>query len=334
MNARWLSNLRGAWRDWGSRFRSSVALTPVRIAVAYLVVGSSALLLSDVVFVQYLSEPLLSRIQAVKGAIEVLLTAGFILLLTGRRERQLQRHIDRLDRQHEQLEVLHRVLRHNLRNDLNVVRGYTRWIETQSETDRVDSACAKVLGTVERMTRYTEQASRIRRITGCEATTWTYELTELIPALLEAHPWVTSDVDLSVSLPDSATVTANHMFRPALEEVLTNAIEHNDATQRRVAIEVRSAGERVEISVSDNGPGIPDHEITPLREGEESPVVHPSGLGLWFVAWTIRHSNGTLRFETNDWGGTTVRIRVFEAAADAAPVRTNAGDTDPQTERF
>jgi signal transduction histidine kinase len=213
------------------------------------------------------------------------------------------------------------VLRHNLRNDLNVIHGYARWVQEQSS--QFDSACAKILATVDRMTRYTEQASRIKRITDGETLVRTYDVTELIPRMLDDHPQVTDDVDLSVSLPNSAPVTANHMFESALAEVVTNAIEHNDAETPRLAIDVRTvdgANRTVEISVSDNGPGIPDEEVEPLRDGTEGPVVHLSGLGLWFVAWTIRHTGGTLRFEPNDWGGTTVRLRVSEISEHLDPI--------------
>jgi signal transduction histidine kinase len=295
-------------------------LTPLRMSLAYLVLGLGALYVSDVVFVRYLTDPLLSRIQAIKGGVEVFLTAGFVFLLTARREAQQQQHIDRLDQQHEQLQVLHRVLRHNLRNDLNVIQGYTKRLLERLETTQRDSECEKILETAEQMERYTEQATRIKRITEGEDLLQSYDLTELIPRLVD-HPRVTDDVAVSVSVPDSATVVANRMFEAALREVVTNAIKHNDSETPRIAITVLPAAgpsHVIEIQVSDNGPGIPDGELKPLQEGKEEPVVHLSGLGLWFVAWTIRQSDGTLDFEGNEEGGTTVRIQVPRAPGESS----------------
>jgi signal transduction histidine kinase len=317
---RWAVNERSDWRYWKSRLRVDTELTPLRISLAYVVLGLTAVVIFDVLFIQYLSDPLLKQVQTVKGTVEVFLTAGFIFILTARRETQLQENIDRLNQQHEQLQVLHRVLRHNLRNDLNVIQGYMSRIQTGLETAQFDSECAKILETTEQLTRYTEQANRIKGISEGDNPTRTYDLTELIPRLVADHPRVTSDIDTSVSVPDSATVVANHMFESALTEVLTNAIEHNDSETQRVEIEVLPENGTVhviEIRVMDNGPGIPNAELKSLREGEEEPVVHLSGLGLWFVSWTIRQSRGRLNFEENEHGGTTVCIQVPRESTDS-----------------
>ena len=69
----------------------------------------------------------------------------------------------------------------------------------------------------------------------------------------------------------------------------------------------------IEVRISDNGPGIPESELEPLRAGKEEPVVHLSGLGLWFVVWTVRHSGGDIDFETEEQAGTTVILRVPRA---------------------
>lgn len=314
--ARWFGDHRSDWRHWAPRLGTETALTPLRISVSYLVVGMGALFLSDVVFVQYLTEPFLSRIQAVKGGVEVILTAGFIFALTARREAQLQRSIDQYNRQNEQLQVLHRVLRHNLRNDLNVIQGYATWLHERLQTEQFASKCGKIIETSERMTRYTEQAARIRGITKGDDLTRTYDLTETIPTLLDRHPQLTEDVDVSTRIPDSARIEANQMFEAAVKEVLTNAIKYTDAETPRIDIDVGpayGAPDMLEIRISDNGPGIPESEIEPIRTGKEGPVVHLSGLGLWFVAWTVRHSGGEIDFETSEGGGTTVVLRLPRA---------------------
>ncbi|MDZ7731370.1 MAG: ATP-binding protein [Natrialbaceae archaeon] len=56
------------------------------------------------------------------------------------------------------------------------------------------------------------------------------------------------------------------------------------------------------MTIVDNGPGIPDHELAVLDEGEETPLQHGSGLGLWLVYWLVDKSNGSLEFETGEDG--------------------------------
>lgn len=291
-------------------------LTPLRIALAYSALGFLALYVSDVLLVRYYSDPLLSQIQAVKGSIEVLLTAGLIFGLTHRLDTQHRRDLDRLRQQHQELQVLHRVLRHNLRNDLNVIQGYAALIQDQSTTAEIHPACRKILNTVEKMMTYPDHASRIKEVNDSYTRTVAHDLTEGVPSLLETNPLVTDDIDISTSVPDRATVAVNPMFEEAVDEVLTNAIKHNDSETPTVRLEVdvdSGPARMVKLRVSDNGPGIPESEVNPLRAGKEDQLFHRLGLGLWFVEWTVRNSGGHLGFEENDLGGTTVVIHVPKA---------------------
>ena len=301
-----------SWRYWGQQFLPSFDLTPLRIALAYTVFGFTALFASDVLLVRYVTEPLLSQLQALKGGVEIVLTAGVIFLLTSAREAQLRQQLHQLNQQREELDVLHRVLRHNLRNDLNIILGYADLLHDNLQSEHLSPKCAEILDTVDDMIQYTDQATRINQIVDNGGLV-TYDLTERLPAVIEDHPLLTSDVEVSTTLPECATVEVNPMFEEALHEVLTNAVTHNDTETPRIAIHVdpgSGPSQMVEIRVIDNGPGIPGAERNPLREGETNPLLHLSGLGLWFVTWTVRHSGGTLTIEDNDCGGATVRIQV------------------------
>jgi len=305
-----------AWEYWLRRLFPTPNLTPFRIALVYTVAGTLGLFISDVLFVQWFTEPLLSQIQAAKGGVEVLLTAAFIYVVVTGREIQLQDHRERIEYQREELQLLHRVLRHNLRNDLTVIRGYAELIRTQLAADQLTEECSVILETVDELIQYTEQANRLNRVTESNGEIQTHDLTELIPQLLDDHPQLTSDIDVSVDLPETAVVETNRMFREALRELLTNAIKHNDAATPSVTIEVDPESDPsplIEIQIADNGPGMPASELTPLQTGKEEALHHPQGMGLRFVQATIRHSGGELRFETTGQAGTTVLIRVPKA---------------------
>jgi signal transduction histidine kinase len=47
--------------------------------------------------------------------------------------------------------------------------------------------------------------------------------------------------------------------------------------------------------------------------GEEEDPHHLSGVGLWFVEWTIRHSGGEFTVEDTEHAGATVVIHVPKA---------------------
>lgn len=285
-------------------------LTPLRITLLYVMFGVAALWVSDVYLVQRFSEPLLGQLQALKGGLEVLLTGGVIYVLTRAKEAQATRSHERVDRQREELLVLHRVLRHNLRNKLNIVIGVS---ESLSGRDR-----RLLRKTAEDMLHYTEQAARIRRVTAEEARPRQLDLAEVVHQAVEELP---DGVDLTVDLPQSVGVRVNAMFREALAELLTNAVEHNDSPVPAVEVTVDPRVgplHHVELRVADNGPGIPDSVVDVLASAEVSQLSHLQGLGLWFVYWVVVESDGHLLVEAADGGGSVVRIRVPAASIVSA----------------
>ena len=104
-----------------------------------------------------------------------------------------------------------------------------------------------------------------------------------------------------------------------LDNILDNAVEHNDAETPLVEITVStgetSASGQTTVSVADNGPGLPDDEQAVLTSEKETQLNHSSGLGLWLTRWIVRNSNGTLAVEQSAWNGTRIVIRL--------PTRTN-----------
>jgi signal transduction histidine kinase len=62
----------------------------------------------------------------------------------------------------------------------------------------------------------------------------------------------------------------------------------------------------VRLTVADDGPGIPKAEIEVIEEGQETPLEHASGLGLWLVQHVVEQSGGDVEFEVED--GTRVHL--------------------------
>ena len=101
------------------------------------------------------------------------------------------------------------------------------------------------------------------------------------------------------------------MVGDAIRELVQNAIIHSDQKCTSIDIHTQSTDTMVELTVRDTGPGIPDEERDELTaDGEIDTLNHGTGLGLWFVNLVVRRSDGTLSFDTNDSGGTTVTVRL------------------------
>ncbi|MFB6297402.1 MAG: ATP-binding protein [Salinirussus sp.] len=101
-----------------------------------------------------------------------------------------------------------------------------------------------------------------------------------------------------------------HSPRPLRYCEHSNAIEHNDSPEPRVAIRGREGDSGVCLVVADDGPGIPDAEWQAIETGHEDATGHATGLGLWGTKWAIQTLGGELSRENSDLGGTAVVIEL------------------------
>lgn len=301
---------------WIERQVPHLDLTPLRIAMLYAAFGFGALYFSDVYLVRHLSEPRLSQFQAFKGGIEVIATAGLVFVLTARSQAQLHETNSRLKRRTEELDLFHRVFRHNLRNDLTILSGYADMLQREQTTEAAKSRCYTILKTTERMQQYTERARYIRKVKQRVART-EIDLAERIPHLLSDHPRVTNAVTVTTTIPETAPVEVNPLFGDAFSEAVTNAVKHNDNQSPEIHIEVSTDDAPVgltAISIRDNGPGIPKHEYDAIRASADQQLLHSTGLGIWFIDWVVRHSDGELSIQQTEPTGTEIRILVPTSA--------------------
>lgn len=296
-------------------FRSAVPtfdLTPGLVTAIYCVLGFSALYFSDVYLPQAIEQPaLLRREQALKGGVEVLLTAGLIFVLTKRSRLALQRYQGRLEHLQAERSVLHRVFRHNLRQELNLVEGHSRLIREEDDRGSLSSHCDVIETAADRTEEYVEMTRRFERML--------HSRTELRPidlvAMVDHDDEVdrlreADDVDLIVDMPTEARATGHSHVKVAFHEVLENAVKHNRSPRTRIGITVRERGRGlVELAVSDNGPGIPEIERTAIESMEELPLTHSGGLGLWFAKLACTVAGGDLVIADGESGGAEVRLQ-------------------------
>lgn len=241
----------------------------------------------------------------------------------------------------ERLSVLNRILRHNLRNDMNVILGYADIVEHRTRDDLVGSAAETIQSTATDLVDLGEKARWIDE--GLDETTTERQQLDVVPLVerVVADAEASSPaVDITTSLPATATAFTAPAVEAALQNLVENACEHNDATDPSVSVVVstRAAdtdervtrlatdapagrdeegiGDRVRIVVTDNGPGISDYELEAVTEGHETALEHGSGVGLWLSRWLVEHSGGRIDFGDKEPRGTVVTVSLPRTAAD------------------
>jgi signal transduction histidine kinase len=97
-------------------------------------------------------------------------------------------------------------------------------------------------------------------------------------------------------------------LRDAVRELVENAAEASAETTVEVELD-RSADGWTKIVVRDDGPGMPEMEADVLETGEETPLNHGQGLGLWMVRMVVTQAGGDASVESTE-DGTEVCLRV------------------------
>jgi len=210
----------------------------------------------------------------------------------------------------QRLSVLNRVLRHNVRTDVNVATGHLDRLAERLPDD--DPSLRIVRERLDAILELSDTARRIERVADPErAETVRFDLVDVVTDCADRLRRTDPDVDLRLSLPERAPVVGHELLPYAVENVFENAVEHNDA-HPTVSVDLvppAADADRLAVRVADDGPGLPPVERQVLRTAEETPLAHSTGLGLSLTNWIVRASSGRIDVHSDD-GGTTVVIEL------------------------
>jgi len=221
----------------------------------------------------------------------------------------LFRDITDRETREQRLAVLNRILRHNVRNDLDVVLAYA---------DHVDDEELRT-GIRESTTNLLELSNKVREaeavMTESTDSPESVDLTDVLSTVADQFRSGSDSADISLACPDEMVILSHRtVLLRVLSELVENSLEHATTDSPRVELSLRAvADDTVEISVADDGPGIPERERDLLAGGTETQLEHGQGIGLWFVNWAVTQLGGEIRFRENDPEGSIVTIRLYSS---------------------
>ncbi len=139
-----------------------------------------------------------------------------------------------------------------------------------------------------------------------------FDITELLDRA--AHDALRVYPDVDVSLVPSPTVLMVGMptgLRLVIDNAIANAVKHGNATE--IQLNVASSGEGVQITVDDNGTGVPEDERAAVfaRFSRGSTASRSgSGLGLALVAQQAELHGGAASLHASPLGGTRLLLKL------------------------
>ncbi|WP_167879968.1 PAS domain-containing protein [Halorhabdus rudnickae] len=210
-----------------------------------------------------------------------------------------------------QLHKIDRVLRHDARNNLNVITGHAEMIESEGDIAARTHA-SKILETSDSLLDTFDKERRITRLLADSPTRDQLDLSAVVDAAVENVRDRYPHARVSVSTPSPVPVKASTHLSGAIIELVENAIVHATEREPTVTVDISTSAERTVVEIADRCPPIPDMEVKMVTDDATiDPLNHGRGLGLWLTWLVVRRSGGHLEFDENEPQGNVVRI-VFE----------------------
>ena len=209
--------------------------------------------------------------------------------------------------------VLNRVLRHNIRSAITVIDGQAEMLDPDREYTDPEAAIAAIRSQTASMEEIAAKTARIQRLWDREdpGTVWGRSTLErLVEGYRDQYPAaaisLTVDIDDSLRFPDAA------LFELAFDEAVENAVVHTDRDVPAVDVtaERLEGSDHGRITVADDGPGMPANERAAIEAGTELPLTHGTGIGLWIMEWVTTSLGGEFTIADNEPSGTVLEFQL------------------------
>ncbi|MFD1635153.1 PAS domain-containing sensor histidine kinase [Haloplanus ruber] len=222
-----------------------------------------------------------------------------------------------LEEQNERLELLNRIVRHDIRNDMQLVQGMTDLLDNvvaegnQPQLETIRSRTDHVIELTDVMGDLMETLVSETDPT-LEPVHLSYVLNQEMREVRSSYPAATIRTSGNVPLVE---VVANDMLGSVFRNLLNNAVQHSDRDEPSVTVSASATDDAVTVRVADDGPGIPDdRKERVFGKGEKGIESEGTGLGLYLVYTLVDQYGGEVWIEDNDPCG-TVFVLQFERAS-------------------
>jgi PAS domain S-box-containing protein len=196
----------------------------------------------------------------------------------------------------QKLTVLNRALRHNIRNEMNlVINKATTLQDVDDEGYRTVAEQIEAIGenvvSISNKARKAQEHIGIVSDTDCKT-----DLSAVIDTVTAKFAIQFPNAALEVDTPDQAWARAPPSVGTAIMELLENAVVHYPSGAGQATVSVETADGRTHVRVRDECEPIPESIQETLGRHTEQPLKHNLGIGLWLVRWVVDAVDADLAF--------------------------------------
>lgn len=239
---------------------------------------------------------------------------------------QFHRDITEQERARRLIELFNRIHRHNLRNELNVIQGYSELLQgTQPDPESPDQSVAidAIQRTATSLIRYTERVRELEQYANRDRQPTRIAPRAMISRIAESYRDSFPQSTVEYAVQTQRDVCAGDEIERAISELVKNSLVHNEP-RTSVEITVSDRREEIMIEVADDGVGLSNQEVESINTGKETALTHGSGVGLWFVNWIVTRYGGSFQVQSGEENSTvgTLATVCIPAVAPESDVQT------------
>jgi signal transduction histidine kinase len=211
--------------------------------------------------------------------------------------------------------VLNQVLRHDIRNDLQLVLAYADMVADEVGDDHAEYV-ERIRESADHAVELTKTARDISAVmlrdqTDHHAVALRSALESELDDVRTAHPGAAITVDGAIP---AVTVRGTDMLGSVFRNLLKNAVQHNDKPVPEITVSATAGDDTVEVRVADNGPGVPDNQKDDIfGKGEKGLESSGTGMGLYLVQTLVDAAGGSVRITDNDPEGAVFTVELQRA---------------------
>lgn len=221
-----------------------------------------------------------------------------------RTEEDLRRASAVVEKLNGSLRVINSILRHDILNDLMVIRGTLELFQLEKDENHLEEAYKIMNKSVSLITRMRELEYLVFRNEGLKP----HSLRHVVELVLKNYE--KNSIEFNVK--GQAVVLADLALNSLIDNIVRNALTHSGT--ERIDIDIIQQKDFCELRVADYGSGIPDKIKNKIFEpGFKYGPTGQTGLGLYIAQKIVERYDGEIWVEDNDPRGSKFVLKLRRA---------------------
>lgn len=199
-------------------------------------------------------------------------------------------------------EDLSSMLRHDLRNKFQICSGYTELLEDTELSEEQKEYVEKLGKSLESGADLIETVRTMRKLDGEERELEPVRLHSYLENTIEDYKPEGMEIELAADgKEDEISVKGDPLLEELFRNLIENSIKHSGGSKIKVSYE--DINEEVEVTVEDDGKGIPNGKKDKVFEKGWKGEGGETGLGLYLVNEIAEEYDGNVEVKDSELGG-------------------------------